>query len=73
MACAFTLGAGARSSVLPIGNDLIQITTSAAPICGPAGAQDAAVKRAAFETIARGYDSFIIVDAAAQTTQGMPH
>ena len=66
---AIALGACARSSVLPIANDMIQISTSAAPICGPAGAQDAAVKRAAMETIARGYDSFLIVDAAAQTTR----
>jgi hypothetical protein len=38
-----------------------QVTTTAAPICGAEGAQQIALKRAAIETIRRGYDKFVIV------------
>ena len=50
----------ARSSVMPISTDEIQVSTSAAPVCGSTGAQDVAVRRAAIETINRGYDKFLI-------------
>lgn len=61
---AMLAGACARSSVLPVAADTVRITTSAAPICGGSGAQSVALRRAAIETINRGYDGFIIVGAA---------
>ncbi len=56
----------ARSSVLDVAGDTIQITTTAAPICGQSGAQDVASKRAAIETLKRGFDSYMIVDGRYQ-------
>jgi hypothetical protein len=56
----------ASSSVLDVANDTIQVSTSAAPVCGKAGAQAVAAKRAAIETIKRGYDSYMVVDANSQ-------
>ena len=47
-------------------SNTISLTTSAAPICGGAGAQQVAYQRAAIETINHGFDRFIIVGAAAQ-------
>jgi hypothetical protein len=51
---------------MPLQADLIQISTSAAPVCGGQGAQMTSVKRAAVETINRGFDKFIIVKAGSQ-------
>ena len=63
----FVLLAGcASSSVLDVASDTIQVSTSAAPVCGQAGAQAVAAKRAAIETLKRGYDSYMIVDANSQ-------
>ena len=56
----FTLSACAKSAVIPLSRDTIQITSSAAPACGAIGAQQVALRRAAVETIRRGYDSFVI-------------
>ena len=36
------------------------------PVCGRAGAQNVAARRAAIETINRGYDKFLILGAAAE-------
>jgi hypothetical protein len=70
--CTIALMAGcARSSVIPLANDTVQITSSAAPICGMAGAQSVAVRQAAVETIRRGYDKFLIQDGAYQSTVGV--
>jgi hypothetical protein len=63
---AVALGACARSSVLPVAADTVQITTAAAPACGPTGAQTVAVRRASIETINRGFDRFVILGAGAQ-------
>jgi hypothetical protein len=52
----------ASSSVLDVASDTIQISTSAAPVCGQSGAQAVASKRAAIETLKRGYDGYIIID-----------
>lgn len=60
------LAACVRTSTIPLRADLIQISTSAAPVCGAQGAQQAALKQAAIETIKRGYDRLIIVGADAQ-------
>jgi len=70
------LGAGAlagctHTSVMPLAGDTLEITSSAAPICGAAGAQSVAVRRAAIETISHGYDRFIVVNAAAQNNVGV--
>jgi hypothetical protein len=65
VAAALTLCACARSSTMPLSADTFQLITSAAPVCGQAGAQGVAVRRAAIETINRGFDKFVILDAAA--------
>ena len=58
----------ARASVMPLAQDTVQISSHTAPVCGGAGAaQDVAFKRAAVETIRRGYDRFVIVGAEGQT------
>jgi hypothetical protein len=54
------LGGCASSSVLDMNSNTIQISTSAAPVCGQSGTQNVAVKRAAIETLARGYDAYVI-------------
>jgi hypothetical protein len=64
-AAALILGACARSSTIPLSADTFQLLTSAAPVCGTAGAQTVAVRRAAIETINRGFDKFVILNAAA--------
>jgi hypothetical protein len=51
----------ARSSVMDLDSNTIQISTSAARRCGMQGAQEVAVKRAAIETITRGYDRYLIL------------
>lgn len=63
--CLLSLASCASTSVMPLSADTIQITAQADPDCGPAGAQQAALKRAAVETIRRGFDSFIIVSVSA--------
>ena len=61
-------GGCAQSSTIPLAQDTFQITASAAPVCGVAGAQNVAVKQAAAETIRRGYDRFIVQGAEYQNT-----
>jgi hypothetical protein len=63
---AIALSACAKSATMPLSVDTFQLTTSAAPVCGRTGAQNVAVRRAAIETINRGYDKFLILGAAAQ-------
>jgi hypothetical protein len=60
------LSACANHLSSPLSADTIQITAGAAPICGRVGAQDVAAKQAAAETIRRGYDKFVITNAAYQ-------
>ncbi|MET3966702.1 hypothetical protein [Bradyrhizobium sp. S3.9.1] len=62
--CA-TLGGCAGASTIPLAQDTVQITARAAPICGAAGAEKIAVRQAAVETIRRGYDRFIVMNAQA--------
>jgi hypothetical protein len=57
----------ASSNALPLAQDTVQITSSAAPACGSGGAQKIALQRAAAETIRRGYDRFQIFGADART------
>ena len=56
----------ARSGVMPLAQDAVQITSHAALACGREGAQKVAFQRAAVETIRRGYDRFVIVGGEAQ-------
>lgn len=60
---ALLLAGCVRSSVLDYASDTIQITTSAAPVCGQAGAQKVANRQAAVETIKHGYDKYMVLDA----------
>lgn len=53
---------------MPLAKNLVQITSSAAPVCGVAGAQRVATARAAIETIKNGYERFIITDDEYQNT-----
>jgi hypothetical protein len=61
-----TMAGCASSSVMDIASDTIQVSTSAAPVCGQSGAQAVASKRAAIETLKRGYDSYMILDGDYQ-------
>lgn len=65
------LTACASSSVMDVASDTIVINTAAAPACGQRGAQDVAVKRAAYETLRRGYDKYVILGAQAQNNVGV--
>lgn len=68
---AFSLTACASSSVMQLDSNTVEISTSAAPVCGQQGAQQVAVKRAAIETLQRGYDRYIILGAQAQNNVGV--
>jgi len=68
---AIYLGSCARASVMPLAADTIQITASAAPVCGASGAQAVAVHRAAVETIRHGFDRFIVLGAQAENNVHM--
>ena len=70
-ALVHALAACASSSVMDVASDTIVISTAAAPACGQRGAQEVAVKRAAYETLKRGYDKYIILDAEAKTNVGV--
>ena len=52
-----------RSSVMPLAADMIQITATSTPVCGGGPVQEFVIRRAAFETINRDFDSFLILDA----------
>lgn len=60
---ALLLTGCAQSSVMDLDTNTIQITTEAAPVCGQGGAQQVASKRAAYETLQRGYDKYIVLGA----------
>lgn len=61
----------ANSSVMDLNANTVQISTSAAPVCGAQGAQQVAQHRAAYETLKRGFDSYVIVGAQAQNNVGV--
>ena len=69
--CAVVLCGCAKSSTIPLSADTMRITTSAAPVCGATGAESIAFRRAAVETINRGYDKFIIIGGEAQNNVGV--
>lgn len=64
MALSIFLMGCASQSAMPLGNDMMQIDVSAAPVYGRAGAQKMAFEKAARATLDSGYDKFIIVDNA---------
>jgi len=68
IAMAMALCGCARSATMQLSADSFQLVTSAAPVCGSTGAQNVAARRAAIETINRGYDKSLIVGAAAENT-----
>lgn len=60
-----------RTSVMPLAANTVEITASAAPVCGAIGAQKAAVRDAAIETIRQGFDSFVIAGSGMQNNVGV--
>jgi len=64
---ALALMGCARSSVMPLAQDTVQISSRAAPVCGRSGSKEVAFQRAAVETIRRGYDRFLILGGESQT------
>ena len=65
------LGACASSSVMQLESNTIQVSTSAAPACGSQGAQQVAIKRAAIESLQRGFDRYLILGAQAENNVGV--
>ena len=63
---AAALAGCASSAAVPLSADTVQITASAAPICGGTGAANVASKAAASETLRRGFDKYVIVGSQAQ-------
>lgn len=61
----------ASSSVMDVASDTFVVNTAAAPVCGQRGAQDVAVKRAAYETLRRGYDKYVILGAQSDSNVGV--
>jgi hypothetical protein len=68
--CLLLVGC-AKSSVMDLDSNTIQITTEAAPVCGQGGAQQVAAKRAAYETLRRGYDKYVILGGNYQNNVGV--
>src|SRR5215472_3425327 len=58
----------AGTSTVPLAQDTVQITARAAPVCGAVGAEKLALKQAAVETIRRGFDRFVVLNAQASGT-----
>jgi hypothetical protein len=68
---AILLAGCARTSVMPLAADTLEVTTSAAPVCGAAGAQEVAIHRAAVETIRAGFDRFTVLNSGGQDNVGV--
>jgi hypothetical protein len=68
---AAALAGCASATTMPISADTVQITSRAAPACGAEGAQKVAIRQASVETIKRGFDRFVILDAAARSDVGV--
>ncbi len=67
LATALVTAGCASTSVMPISQNEIILTTSAAPVCGTSGAQQIAGKMAAVETLRRGFDRYLIGGAQSQS------
>lgn len=59
----------ATQNAMPLGNDMMQIDVSAAPVYGRAGAQRMAMETAAKATVQAGYDKFIVMGNNAWNEQ----
>jgi hypothetical protein len=70
--CGLLLLGCASASVIPLSADTIEINTTAAPVCSTAGARYAGFRRAAIETINRGFDRFVIFPDAPVRKSGNP-
>ena len=66
LVCLAALSGCAQVNTMQLAKDRVQITASAAPICGIVGPQNLAAQQAAIETLRRGYDSYIIEGADHQ-------
>ena len=64
--CGMVLSSCAATNVTPISRNQFPIQTSAAPACGRTGAAKVAVRMAAVETIRRGYQRFVVLNASTQ-------
>lgn len=51
----------ANTNIMDVGAQTIKVSTSAAEVCGPGGAQRVAAQAAAVETLRRGFDKYLIV------------
>jgi hypothetical protein len=58
-------GGCATASVMDLDSNTVQVSAGAAPVCGAIGAQNYAVKTAAYQTLRRGFDKYVIVGAQA--------
>lgn len=63
---AYLVAGCATTAVTPVSQNQFILSTSAAPACGTAGAQQVAAKMAAVETLRRGYDRYVIGGAQNQ-------
>lgn len=68
LAVLIAFGACAKTSVVPIAQNQVLISTNAPPICGQAGAYKVASKNAAIETLRRGFDRYVVVNARSDNT-----
>jgi hypothetical protein len=66
VAIVIVLAGCTRAAVMPLSADTVQVTVQAAPVCGQVGAQNVALRRAAIETINRGFDRFVILGGGYQ-------
>lgn len=73
LSCAIALAAAgcASSTTMPVAQDIVVISSQAAPVCGSVGAQKVAIKQAAVETIRRGYDRYLIVGGEYRNDVGV--
>ncbi len=62
---ALFLAGCASASVMDLDANTVQVSAGAAPVCGAIGAQNYAVKTAAYQTLRRGFDKYIIGGAQA--------
>ena len=59
------LGGCASASVMDLDSNTVQVSSGAAPVCGAIGAQNFAIKTAAYQTLRRGFDKYVIIGAQA--------
>jgi hypothetical protein len=69
LASALLLTGCASASVMDLDANTVQVSAGAAPACGAIGAQKYAVKTAAYQTLRRGYDKYVIVGAQGTSEQ----